>query len=40
MVCDAVSTPIKTTLYTESRFTRGYFESIPFYDAGVGSTDP
>ena len=39
MVCDAVSTPIKTTLYMESQLAARYFSTLPLNDAGVASTD-
>ena len=39
MVCDAVSTLIKTTLYAASSFVTVYFRPVPVYDAGVGTTE-
>ena len=39
MVYDAVSTPIKTTSDTESRFATAHFRPVPVYDAGVGTTE-
>ena len=38
VVYDAVSTPIKTTSDTESRFATAYFRTITFYDVGVAGT--
>ena len=39
VVYDAVSTPIKTTSDTESRFATAHFIPVPVYDAGVGTTE-